>query len=245
MILTAFNAISLIASNNNNNNNNNSNNDNDNNNNNVNINEGTNTGNIEDPNNMVNLPPASGGRKFRLKRMAITEKNNINTNYCKDQENIQKALSRMVLDVVYLMPALQKVCLNEPKISHRCIPQLHCALKTRAIAYNNEIFPDHSTEEDSTIIDSIYTKDTRDDNIVNKRVEKEKNEKKFKINERRIKLFLDVITIAAIQSCAENVSQEDKKKFAKVLMKKVYKGLSSKVRNQKGCKSAFRYRCGF
>ena len=89
-------------------------------------------------------------------------------------------------------------------------------------------------------VNELYEK-----NLVNKRVEKEENEKKFKINERRIKLFLDVITIAAIQSCAENVSEQDKKKFAKVLMEKVYKGFSSKVRNQKGCKSAFRYRCGF
>ena len=65
MVLTAYNAISLMSNNNNNNNDNNNNNNNDNNNNNVNINEGNNKGEIKDSNNMVSLPAVPGGRRIR------------------------------------------------------------------------------------------------------------------------------------------------------------------------------------
>ena len=244
MVLTAFNAISLISNNNNNNNDNNNNNVNDNNNNNVNINEGTNMGNIEDSNNMVNLPPAPGGRKFRLKRMALSKVDNTNTYYCKDQENIQKALSRMALDVVDLMPSLQKICINEQKNSHHCILQLHCTLKTRSMKYHRETFPEFYTKQALSLNDVGYRKDTRQHNFVNKRIENGENGKNLETNQRKIKLFLDIITIAAAQSCIENFMEKDRKKIVKVLMKRIY-GSYPKIRNNIGCKSMYDYKCGF
>ena len=244
MVLTAFNAISLISNNNNNNSDNNNDNDNDNNNNNVNINEGTNLGNIEDSNNMVNLPPAPGGRKFRLKRMTMKQGDNINTYYCKDQQNIQKALSRMMLDVVNLMPSIQNTCINEQSISHLCIPQLHCTMKIRSMKYHREMFPEFYKQEDFRHTNIVYGNDTRKDKVLYKRIANEGNEKNFETNRRKIKLFLDIITIAAIQSCTEKVSEKDKIKITKVLMKRTYSS-SSNERNNTGCKSDFRYRCGF
>ena len=83
------------------------------------------------------------------------------------------------------------------------------------------------------------------DFLVNERVTNEKNGKRLDTNQRKMKLFLDIITIAAIQSCTgEKVLEGDKKNFAKVLMKRIY-GLSSSEQNIRGCKSIFRSRCGF
>ena len=64
MMITAFNAVNLIASNNNNRRNNNNNNNNDNNDNNGQINEANTMGDIENPNNMINIPPLPGRRLF-------------------------------------------------------------------------------------------------------------------------------------------------------------------------------------
>ena len=64
MMITAFNAVNLIASNNNNRRNNNNNNNNDNNDNNSNLGEANTNGMVENPSNMINLPPIPGRRLF-------------------------------------------------------------------------------------------------------------------------------------------------------------------------------------
>jgi hypothetical protein len=60
MMLAAFNAVNLVASNNNNRRNNNNNNNNDNNDNNNQVNEGNTMGDIDNPMNMIILPPVTG-----------------------------------------------------------------------------------------------------------------------------------------------------------------------------------------
>lgn len=69
MMIAAFNAVNLVASNNNNRRNNNNNNNNDMNDNNNQINEGNTMGDIMEPNNMVNIPPLPG-RQLIAKRQA-------------------------------------------------------------------------------------------------------------------------------------------------------------------------------
>ena len=106
------------------------------------------------------------------------------------------------------------------------------------------MFPEFYKQEDFRHTNIVYGNDTRKDKVLYKRIANEGNEKNFETNRRKIKLFLDIITIAAIQSCTEKVSEKDKIKITKVLMKRTYSS-SSNERNNKGCKSDFRYRCGF
>ena len=64
MMITAFNAANIVASNNNNRNNNNNNNNNDNNDNNSQISEANTNGMVENPNNMIIIPPVPGRKLF-------------------------------------------------------------------------------------------------------------------------------------------------------------------------------------
>ena len=202
MVLTAFNAISIVANNNNNDNDNNNNNDNDNNNNNVNINEGNNKGNIEDPNNMVNLPAPPGGRRKRLKRRIIIKQSNTKSKvHCKSQ-GTQKALAHIVIDAIKLLPNIHKFCSDEQMIA-RCLPQLLCVLRKRIKKRNREIFLHYSNHKNA---DGAH----------------EENGKKSDANQSS-QLLLDVITIAFIQGCTERIVGEDNEKgiTSKVLPGKV------------------------
>ena len=229
MVLTAFNAISIVANNNNNDNDNNNNNDNDNNNNNVNINEGNNKGNIEDPNNMVNLPAPPGGRRKRLKRRTIIKQSNTkNQVHCKNQ-GTQKALAHVVIDAIKLLPNIHKFCSDEQMIA-RCLPQLVCVLRKRMKKRNREIFLHYSNHK-NTDADGAY----------------EENRKKWDANQNS-QLLLDVITIAVIQGCRERLVGEDTEKgiTSKVLPRKVLT-LSIKLEeNGDNCKPPeFHKQCTF
>ena len=226
MVLTAFNAISTVANNNNNNNDNNNNNENDNNNNNVNINEGNNKGNIEDPNNMVNLPAAPGKRRKRLRRETTIKQHNTKYNfYCKDQ-GTQKALSHIIIDVIKLLPTIHKFCFDEQMIA-RCLPQVLCMLRKRIKKRNREIlrhYSDHkSNDEDGTYEENWNELDTN----------------------QHSQLFLDVITIAVIQSCREKIVEERDEKgiTSKVLLQKVLTLSIKGEENGNNCESDYQNQC--
>ena len=200
MVLTAYNAISLMSNNNNNNNDNNNNNNNDNNNNNVNINEGNNKGEIQDPNNMVNLPAAPGGRRIRLTRSLIKQNKTNAEAGCKHKE-VQKLLSSIVLDILKLLSTIEKICLHDDSmIAFHCLPQIFCAMNTRRREVIRALFPHYYFS---------YNRENKGTKVNGK------NYRKWDANQNGI-LLLEIVAIGIVQACGN-----DKSSGSKLLLRRI------------------------
>ena len=223
MVLTAYNAISLMSNNNNNNNDNNNNNNNDNNNNNVNINEGNNKGEIEDPNNMVNLPAAPGGRRIRLTRSLI-KPNKTNTEVgCEDKE-AQSLLSSIVLDILKLLSTIEKICLHDDSmIVFHCLPQLFCAMNKRRREVTRALFPHYY------FLRNRENKGTKANG---------KNNRKWDANQNGI-LLLEIVAIGIVQACGNDTNSG-----SKLLLQRQLRWLMEMDIDDK-CNSFSEYKCVF
>ena len=223
MVLTAYNAISLMSNNNNNNNDNNNNNNNDNNNNNVNINEGNNKGEIEDPNNMVNLPAAPGGRSIRLTRSLIKQNKTNAEASCEDKE-AQPLMSSIVLDVLKLLSTIEKICLHDDDmIAFHCWPQLFCAMNKRRQEVSRALFPHHYFRHNG---ESKGTK-------VNG-----KNNRKWDANQKGI-LLLEIVAIGIVQACGNDTNSGSKLMLQRLLRWSMEMDIDVK------CNSFSEYECVF
>ena len=223
MVLTAYNAISLMSNNNNNNNDNNNNDKNNNNNNNVNINEGNNKGEIEDPNNMVNLPAAPGGRRMRLTRSLI-KPNKTNTEVgCEDKES-QPLLSSIVLDVLKLLSTIEKICLHDDSmIAFHCLPQLFCAMNKRRREVTRALFPHYY------FLRNRENKGTKANG---------KNNRKWDANQNGI-LLLEIVAIGIVQACGNDTNSG-----SKLLLQRQLRWLME-INIDDKCNSFSEYKCVF
>jgi len=223
MVLTAYNAISLMSNNNNNNNDNNNNNNNDNNNNNVNINEGNNKGEIEDPNNMVNLPAAPGGRRIRLTRSLIKQNKTNAEVGCEDKES-QPLLSSIVLDVLKLLSTIEKICLHDDSmIAFHCLPQLFCAMNKRRREVTRALFPHYY------FLRNRENKGTKANG---------KNNRKWDANQNGI-LLLEIVAIGIVQACGNDTNSG-----TKLLLQRQLRWLMEMDIDDK-CNSFSEYKCVF
>ena len=223
MVLTAYNAISLMSNNDNNNNDNNNNNNNDNNNNNVNINEGNNKGEIEDPNNMVNLPAAPGGRLFRLTRSLIKPNKTNAEASCHDKE-AQLLLSTIVLDVLKLLSTIQKICLHDDSmIAFHCLPQLFCAMNKRRREVSRALFPHY------------YFRHNRENKAAKVNG---KNTRKWDANQNGI-LLLEIVAIGIVQACGNDTNSGSKMLLKRLLRSSIRMDIDFR------CHSFSEYKCVF
>ena len=223
MVLTAYNAISLMSNNNNNNNDNNNNNNNDNNNNNVNINEGNNKGEIEDPNNMVNLPAAPGGRRIRLARSLIKQNKTSAEADCRHKE-AQQLLSSIVLDVVKLLSTIEKICLHDDSmIAFHCLPQLFCEMNKRRREVSRALFPHYYCSYNRE------NKGTKGNG---------KNTRKWDANQNGI-LLLEIVAIGIVQACGNDTNSGSKLLLQRLLRWSMEMDIDVK------CNSFSKYKCVF